>query len=388
MSDSNAFFDLVREALQSGTFVKATLSRPWKDAPVGLRNLFLRPVEIRRTPMVAWTFRHERRDEVKNLTAEETLERLHSLCGPQWRNTDVFTTANEATLTHNRRGEPAVFIRPAAQTAAPDTQHDRTKSRLLDPGAPWLQALGITNTSGMVLPSSQAKWRQINKFIEIIASLLRTAQLPEDAHIADMGCGKGYLTFALYDYLTKQTAVRPHITGVEMRPELVAAGNALAKRAGFDGLTFAAGTIQEWSAPRLDMLIALHACDTATDEALAAGVKAAAQVIVAAPCCHKQVRHNMHPVRELAALTEHGILAERQAELLTDALRALLLETRGYETAVFEFISTEHTAKNVMITAVRHDGKPSAKAEGKISALKEAFGLTEHRLETMLSSIG
>ena len=170
-----------------------------------------------------------------------------------------------------------------------------------------------------------------------------------------------------------------------MRPELVASGNALAERAGFTGLTFAAGTIQNWTAPRLDMLIALHACDTATDEALAAGVKAGAKVIVAAPCCHKQVRLAMHPVRELSALTGHGILAERQAELLTDTLRALFLESRGYQTSVFEFISTEHTAKNIMITAVHH-GKSNARATAQAEPLKQAFGVTEHRLETLLGS--
>ncbi len=235
-----------------------------------------------------------------------------------------------------------------------------------------------------MLAASQAKWRQINKFLEIIAGLLRGAHLPQDAHIADMGCGKGYLTFALYDYLTSQTALRPRITGIEQRPHLVAICNHAAERAGFTGLTFESGNINDWRPQRLDMLIALHACDTATDEALAAGVRAGARVLVVAPCCHKQVRQCMDAGNELSPVLQHGILAERQAEILTDGLRALILEAHGYRSSVFEFISPEHTAKNLMITAIRQD-RANVKAPAQIAALKESFGIREHRLETLLA---
>lgn len=385
-SDTAPFFDLLSRSLQSGTFVKATLSRPGKDAPPGLRNIFLRPVVLRGAPAIAWTLRYERRDEVKNLSPDETLERLREVCGGQFRNTDVFTAEHEATLTHNRRGEPAVFIRKASQAIPVETHHDRDKQRMLDSASPWLQELGITGPRGDVQPSSQAKWRQINKFLEIIAGLVRSAGLPADAHIADMGCGKGYLTFALYEYLTAHLQMTPHITGVELRPALVDFCNAAAQRARFTGLQFVAGGISEWQPARLDMLIALHACDTATDEAIARGVQAGARVIVVAPCCHKQVRKSMFARNELAPLLQHGILAERQAEILTDGIRALLLEAHGYRTTVFEFISTEHTAKNVMITAVKQ-GHPSARALQQIAALKESFGIGEHHLETLLQKI-
>jgi len=383
MSDTAPFFELLEHSLQSGSFVKATLSRPGKNAPPGLRKIFLRPVELRGAMMVSWTHRYDTRDEVKNLTPVETIARLRELCGTHFRNADAFTAANEATLTHNRRGEPAVFIRNAAHSAPKETSHDHNKQRMLDSTSGWLHELGLTGPRGDVLPSSQAKWRQINKFLEIIAGLLRAASLPPDAHIADMGCGKGYLTFALYEFLTAHLHLTPQITGVELRPELVGFCNAVAQRAKFDGLRFESGSIDNWQPSRLDMLIALHACDTATDEAIAAGIKAGAQVIVVAPCCHKQVRKSMRARNELAPLLQHGILEERQAEILTDGIRALLLESRGYRTSVFEFISTEHTAKNLMITAVKQ-GQPSAKAIEQVAALKESFGIREHRLETLL----
>ena len=383
MPDSADFFDLIARSLQSGAFRKATLSRPGKSAPPGLRNVFLRPVELRGSVMVSWTFRHDTRDEVKNFTASETLTRLRELCGPQFRNTDVFTAESEATLTHNRRGESAVFIRKVTGAAAADTQHDRPRQRMIASTSGWLHELGLTSPRGEVLPSAQAKWRQINKFLEIVSTLVRSAALPPDAHIADMGCGKGYLTFALYEYLTAHLEMTPRITGVELRPALVDFCNEVARRAAYTGLNFIAGGIADWRPVRLDMLIALHACDTATDEALAAGVRAGAAVIVVAPCCHKQVRQCMAARNEVAPVLQHGILEERQAEILTDGIRALLLESRGYQTSVFEFISTEHTAKNLMITAVK-SGQPSAKALEQIAEIKKSFGIREHRLEGML----
>ena len=383
MPDSADFFDLLDRSLSSSSFRKATLSRPGKTAPPGLRNVFLRPVELRGADAVSWTYRYDTRDEAKNLTPAETMARLRELCGPQFRNTDLFTADSEATLTHNRRGEPAVFIRKSAQAPAADTHHDRTRQRMMASTSPWLHDLGLTSPHGDVLPSAQAKWRQINKFLEIVSALVRSAGLPPDAHIADMGCGKGYLTFALHEFLTAELNMQPHVTGVELRPALVDLCNGVAQRSGFTGLTFAAGSIAGWQPARLDMLIALHACDTATDEAIAAGVRAGASVIVVAPCCHKQVRQSMRARNELAPLLQHGILEERQAEILTDGIRALLLESRGYRTSVFEFISTEHTAKNLMITAVK-SGQPSAKALEQVAAIKESFGIREHRLEGML----
>ena len=231
MSDPAAFFDLLATSLESGGFVKATLSRPGKEAPLGLRNIFLRPVEIRGAAMVSWTWRYERRDEVKNLSPSETVARLRELCGPWFRNTDLFTSTGESSLTHNRRGEPAVFFRKTTGAAPSVTPgHDRDKQRMLDSTAPWLRELGLTGPHGEVHPSSQAKWRQINKFLEIIAGLVKTANLPSSARVADMGCGKGYLTFALYDYLSRQPDAAPQVTGVELRPDLVELCNSVARR--------------------------------------------------------------------------------------------------------------------------------------------------------------
>lgn len=380
------FVQLFEQAFNEGALLKCTLSRPTSSAAPDLKNIYLRRVELKKGPHVAFNYRYKTRDEVKNFTLPEALGQLNSLLGAAWLNADLFTTAQDATLSFSKNGEAALALKKPVQTEAPDMRHDRSKNRLLSTESPWLRAQGITNARGEVLPTAQDKWRQINKFLEIIDALLKSHPLPPDARIADMGSGKGYLTFALYDFLTQKLGMQPQITGIELRPALVEFCNKTAREAGFEGLHFVAEDIAQYNPDRLDLLIALHACDTATDLALAKGIHGKASVIVVAPCCHKQVRADMHPHNEMAPLLRHGILEERQAEILTDGIRALLLESQGYRTQVFEFISTEHTAKNVMITAVGspREARREKEALEKVKALKTGFGIGEHYLEKLL----
>lgn len=384
------FLASFRHAYEAGRLLKCTLSKPTSAAPEDLKNVYLRPVALKKGLLVAFNYRYKNRDEVKNYDLNESLERLERMLGKEFLNADLFTTDRDFSLSFSKSGEPVLSSKKAAHHAIADTAHDRNKRRLLDPAAPWLHALGITNANGMVRADAQDKWRQINKYLEIIESLLRECPLPPDARIADMGSGKGYLTFALYDFLINKLGFTPHITGIELRPKLVELCNVTARSADFQGLQFISQDISEFQPERLDMLIALHACDTATDLALAAGIRNKARIIIAAPCCHKQIRKELHTRNELAPVLQHGILEERQAEIITDGIRALLLEAEGYKTSVFEFISTEHTAKNVMITATAGE-KPRTKGDErrrealeKVAHLKAGFGIKEHYLERLL----
>lgn len=387
MNERQQFIDIVQTAFREGKLLKGTLSRPTPSAAEGLKNIYLRPVEIKKGPRISFNYRYQTRDEVKNYDEAEAGARLLALLESAFRSADLFTAEADYSLRIEADGRAQLTKKKPSHTEAPALQHDRAKQRLIDPAAPWLHALGVTNARGEVLPSAQDKWKQINKYVEVIEALLRQHPLPDQAVIADMGSGKGYLTFALYDFLTHHLGLHPRVTGIELRPKLVDFCNALATRLGYDGLQFLAADIQNYQPERLDMLIALHACDTATDLALAAGIHQNAGIIVAAPCCHKQVRRDMHAHNEMAPLLRHGILEERQAEIVTDGIRALLLEANGYKTQVFEFISTEHTAKNVMITAVQHsrlDEKRRRQALEQVQALKTGFGIGQHYLETLL----
>lgn len=338
---------------------------------------------------MAFNYRYQTRDEVKNYTPDEAITQLETLLGNKLLNADLFTTEYDINLQFGKNGVPALTRRKPSQAESPDTAHNREKHRLLDPTDPWLHLLGITNARGEVLATAQDKWRQINKYLEIIESLVREHPLPNEAHLADMGSGKGYLTFALYDFLTTRLGVSVQVTGIELRPKLVEFCQKTAQQVGFQHLNFIAQDINTYSPERLDMLIALHACDTATDMAIAAGIRQQAEIIVVAPCCHKQIRKEMDTHNELAPVLRHGILEERQAEILTDGIRSLLLEANGYKTAVFEFISTEHTAKNVMITAVYNkrqaaDIRRREETLTKVAALKSGFGISTHFLEKLL----
>jgi hypothetical protein len=198
-----------------------------------------------------------------------------------------------------------------------------------------------------------------------------------------MGCGKGYLTFALHDHLRRTLARPVRVTGVEQRPELAEAANRVAAAHAMDGLQFVTGTIGSTVVTSADIVVALHACDTATDDALAKGVQAGARLIVAAPCCHREVARTMAAPEPLKDALRHGILFQREAEFVTDALRAALLEAAGYEARVLEFISPEHTSKNLMISAVRR-GVPSSSAAHRAAALAAFYGVTSQRLAQLL----
>jgi len=390
MLPTTEFLTAFRTAFSSGNLLKCTLGKPTIDAAEDLKNVHLRPVELKKGLQVAFNFRYKTRDEVKNFELEAAIVQLGKMLGTQFLSADLLTPERDYSLQFDQNGEARFSKKKPSQKKPSEipTAHNRPKKRLLDPAAPWLHLLGITNAKGEVLAAHQDKWRQINKYLETIESLLRDSPLPSDAHIADMGSGKGYLTFALYDFLTNHLGLATHITGIELRPALVDFCNKTAQQVDFQNLKFIAQDIADYHPARLDMLIALHACDTATDLALAVGIRQKARIIVAAPCCHKQIRRAMQTQNELAPLLQHGILEERQAEIITDGIRALLLEAEGYQTKVFEFVSTEHTAKNVMITAFldrRRLNQRRTDALSKVAALKIGFGIQQHWLEKLLA---
>lgn len=232
------------------------------------------------------------------------------------------------------------------------------------------------------------KYRQINKYLEIFDGLIKNAKLPKNPHIVDMGSGKGYLTFALYAYLEK-LGYQPQVWGVELRKELVDFCNETASFCKYDGLRFIQERIEDFKAEQIDILIALHACDTATDDALFTAIENKARLVVCAPCCHKQVRQQVKGKSLENPLLKFGIFKERAYEMVTDTLRALLLEEQGYKTKVFEFVSNEHTRKNVMLVAEQSHKKPQIESiQAKIDSIKDEFQIDYQYLEKKLQDRG
>lgn len=379
--------NLVSDSFESNTLIKLTLSNKRNKAD-DLNNVFVRPVVIKEQAVLSFVYRHETRDVTKNYPVAEAQDQLISLLTSQFFNADLFTSIADYALLSNKRGNSKLLKKAASSVEIPVFRHDKIKQRLIAAeNNIYLRDLGVLTADWKVKADMQDKFKQINHYVEIVDDVLKTANLPDDFMVADMGSGKGYLTFALYDHL-KKTVNKPFgMMGIELRPRLVETCNRIATQSGFDTLKFETGSIVDARLPAVNVLIALHACDTATDEAIFRGIKSGAEVIMVAPCCHKQIRKQINPINPLKEITRYGILEERQAEMLTDAIRALLLEAYGYKTRVFEFIATEHTPKNVMISAVKISAgqlAPTPDILNRIKALKEMFGIQFHYLEKLL----
>ena len=374
----NDFLKQIRVSLDGNTFVKITLSSPLsKDAEV--RNIYIKQVEIKGERKLSFTYRYQKRDIVKNFAIDEGIANIAKHIGEEFRFATLFTITGDFVMQHN--GNHFKMKRQEASiTELPSLSHDRNKNRKLEAseGKKYLHLLGITDANGNVNPKSQDKFKQITHYIEILSSHIGTLPTDRTITVADMGSGKGYLTFALYDYLANTLKCKADVTGVEIRHDMVELCNKYAKESGFDGLHFAESAIDSYNAEKLDMLIALHACNTATDDALAKGVYAGAQVIVAAPCCQHQTNEILSPI------LRNGIFMERQAELVTDSIRVLFLQYFGYKTKVVEFISDAHTHKNVMIIATKSSVTDEQKQKilAQLDALKTFFGIKQHYIET------
>lgn len=381
----NQLATLFAGSSENGSLLKLTLSNK-RDKSNELSNVFVKPVALKDRVVLSFVFRYATRDVTKNHKGDEAADLVAGLMNDHFLNADLFTTEADYTLMINRRGNSTLLKKPASSVELPVFRHDKIKRRLISPeNNVYLRELGVLTADWKVKPGMQDKFRQINRYIELVDEVLKSADLPDNFVVADMGSGKGYLTFALYDHLQK-TSVKPFsVTGVELRPSLAGFCNRISAMAGFGTLQFVTGSILDAKLPVVDVLIALHACDTATDEALYRGIDSGSRVILVAPCCHKQIRKQINPGNSLKEITRFGILEERQAEMLTDAIRALILEAWGYKTRVFEFIATEHTPKNVMIAATlkKRRKEPDPEVLRRLLSLKTLFNIQFHHLEKL-----
>lgn len=383
------YLEKVKEALASGSFLKVTLSN-YTGAEPELKNIYLRLVEIKRQPKLSFTFRYKTRDIVKNFDLPEGEVMLGKYVQEEFSAATLFSTTADWSL--QRKGDRWSIKQLAPSMTKPEgslLSHDKTKARkITSTGKQYLVDLGLTDASGTVFKNAQDKYKQINQYIEILSPLIASLPAGSIKKVADMGSGKGYLTFALYDYLVNTLKQDVQVTGVEFREDMVGLCNQIASNAGFTGLDFAQGTIDAYDTAGVDMLIALHACDTATDDAIYKGIQAGAQLIVTAPCCHKQIRKEIVKGKQPNALdfiTQHGIFLERQAEMVTDGLRALIMEYFGYQTKIMQFISDQHTPKNVLIIGTRKTIAEARKVEilEQIRSTKAFFGIGYHHLEKL-----
>ena len=378
------FLNCVSDAAKQSVLVKMTLSKPAQKHD-DLRNIYVKPVLIKGKRLFAFTYHYERRDEVKNYDATQMLDMLKEMIPSRFLNAVLFTVNEDVTLLVSSKGKATIQTKKVQECREQNLEHDKQKVRLINPANPWWYQLGLTTREGKVTADMQHKFKQICKYVEIVESLVRPMRFDGTVHIADMGAGKGYLTFALHELLTQRMNMDVDIKGVEIRPDLVLKINEIIKSSGLKGMEFVESSIEAYHPDKLDVLIALHACNTATDDAIASGIKAGAELIVCAPCCHKQIRQEMERSGKVDAITRYGIFLERQAVMVTDTIRALVLEYFGYKTQVMEFIEMEHTPKNVLLVGRKSNGNiDRPEILRQIDDIKARFGIERHYLETLI----
>lgn len=347
--------------LHDEAFVKATFSGPDRQQASPWIKVLVRPVLVRGKKHVQFSYFDEKKDITKNYSGEKAAQTLEQVLSLGFKNIHVQTAQKQLIVTITPKGKALTHITKVTEQAqAVNLAHDHQKSMLLTAteAAPFLQAIGIMTQDGKIKADMQNKFRQINKFLELVQ---QTGELEKfqstPIHVVDCGCGNAYLTFAFFYYLNTVLQIPTHLTGIDVNAELLAKHAEKSAALDWSHLTFQPTSIIDFQPDTPpDIVLALHACDTATDEALAQGLTWQSKLIICAPCCQhhlqKQLDHQPAP-SPFEAVTRHNILKERLGDILTDTFRALILRIMGYQTDVVQFVSSEHTAKNLMIRAVK-----------------------------------
>ena len=372
-----ALDDLLADVFDPPSLLRAVLSKPRSgDVP---KRTTVEPVELRGETAFQFTAQLPDRVTHENLAPDQARERLGVLLADYGQGLLQTPDADWQVL-----GEKVLRRPPTRRTGA--TGHDRQKRYLLEEGTPvpFLVELGVMTADGKVRASHHAKFRQVNRFLELVDDVVPALRPEGTLRIVDFGCGKSYLTFAIHHLLTELRGRDVEIVGLDLKADVIAACSAFAERSNAAGLRFELGDIEGFHTDeRVDLVVSLHACDTATDAALAQAIRWEADAILAVPCCQKEAYRQLENDL-LAPLLRHGLAKERFASLVTDTLRAQLLELHGYRAQLVEFVPLEHTAKNVLIRAVR--GKPAgAEARRAYEELRDSLGL-DPALERMLTA--
>jgi SAM-dependent methyltransferase len=377
--------------LKDENFMKATFSGQHRDPTVPWIKVVIRRVLVRGKEHTQFSYFDAKKDTTKNYRGDETADMLEQLLALEFRNVHLQTAHTTVDITLTNKGKALIHTAKAAhQQSGANLSHDRQKNVLLTAAdaAPFLKAVGIMAEDGKIKADMQKKFRQINEFLKLVQ---QTGELEKrntsPLHVVDCGCGNAYLTFAFFYYLNSVLSIPTSLVGIDVNGELLTRHAEKSASLGWPDLTFQTTSIIDFrplTPP--DIVLALHACDTATDEALAQGIQWQSTLIISAPCCQhhlqKQLDHQPAP-GPFEAVERHSILKERLGDILTDSFRALILRIMGYQTDVVQFVSSEHTAKNLMIRAVKslHVGDPKFVRE--YQALKDFWHVTPYLEEVL-----
>ncbi len=375
--------NLLEKIMDNSEMIKGVLSNKSKASLLEYKKVELKPIFVKDEIFIQWTYYIGNQVKHKNISQYETKKELTELLDGDFRQLVLFTEEADYQVLVGKKGKMKILSQPSTKKSVEIT-HNRKKNYILEEGVPYpfLVYLGVMSEDGKVKHQRYDKFKQLNRYLEIVSDVMK--HLDQDfIRIVDFGCGKAYLTFALYHYLVNILGKNVEIIGLDLKESVIQFGNETAQALNYEKLKFYKGDIESFNeANEVDMVISLHACDTATDDALIKGMEWNAKVLIAVPCC----QHELFPKIKsgpLNGLLKYGIYKERISALLTDALRASLLEQNGYQVDAVEFVSMEHTAKNIMLRAVK-TGKINNSAMAEFESLKEIFNLNEFHMEKNL----
>lgn len=377
----------IDEALQRGTCLLLVLSQPTRRGSTDVRKVCLRPITVRDRDLVQLERHTVTKVTHDNLAAEDAIAAVRELFPNRFQQAALFTPGADHTFRARKDGHISVTSGPPTRQAA-NAAHNRDKSHLIPDGirCPFLIEIGVMTNTGQVRSAKYHKFRQINRYLELVDDVVESLPTDRPLRVVDFGCGKSYLTFGLHHLLTSIHGRKATIVGIDRRRDVVEDCSRIAAKLGCTGLTFHVGDIETHSeADRVDLAVSLHACDTATDAALAKAIRWGCDVVLAVPCCHHELARQVAS-SPLAPLLAHGILQQRFAANATDALRARVLDLCGYATQVVEFIDLEHTPQNLLLRAVRRRGTDLRRAakRAEYDEFKRSLGVREFALERLL----
>jgi SAM-dependent methyltransferase len=388
---ANNYDTLLKEQiLNEDEFVEASFKGRRKGQSIPWQRVEVRPVLLKNGRFLQISTFDDKKHIAKNYDGQELATKIDELLALPFKQMQVVTTNGRCHVQFTKKGKAIVHQdKKTSPIRLPVMAHDRSKQQLLhdDQPVPFLQAVGIMGGNGRVKANMRRKFRQINQFLQLVDETADFQQQPVPLRVVDFGCGNAYLTLAIYHYLSENLGIPTQLTGIDIKSELMARHNETAHQLGWQDVQFKAMSIDAYQ-PEMppDLVLALHACDTATDDALAQGIKCGSKFIFSAPCCHHhlQAQFNAQTAPSLFdPVMRHGILKERLGDILTDSFRALILGMMGYRTDVIEFIATEHTPRNLMIRAVKMTKQVDDKVAQEYQALKSYWQVTPY-LETLL----
>lgn len=338
-----------------------------------VQKIKLRPVVIKNTFLIQVTEYIGKQVIHDNKTLETIKEYIYVSLRDNFKQANIRTEEYTYNILISKKGQVTVKKKKEIEKKKPVLIHNRVKKYLLQEGKPvdFLVYLGVMNSEGFVVKSKYDKFRQINRFLEFVEDIVDKLPKNKVINIIDFGCGKSYLTFAIYYYLKKEKNLDVNIVGLDLKSDVIKHCNQIATDLKYDGLEFLEGDIAQYKGKDdVDMVVTLHACDTATDYAIAKAIDWNAKVVLSVPCCQHELNNQIQN-EVLSPIFKYGILKEKMAALITDGIRAGVLEEHGYDTQILEFIDMEHTPKNLMIRAVKKKNVSYAKNQKLDNLIKE-----------------